>query len=358
MQFLATERGDLTALDGLLAQAAAVPVQTVLVLGAAGNGWDKAALAERLGRHPQAVCGALFPELIVHGRRAARGALVLPLEGESKVAFLPLGNAAEAALRLTGLDSETARLALLFVPATVEGIAALVEAVFNHLGPQVAYLGAGAGGLVGGAPALFGNAGYVEGHALICLSSLTASVGVAHGWQPVSPPLRVTRAQGHRILGLDWRPADAVYRAAVAGHEGAGTQAATDAYPLGVARLGAEMMVRDVVGVEEGAVVCAAELSEGVYVHVLHASPALLLTAAAAARQQAYAARGQGAALPVVVDCVSRAQFLGPDYARELALLTAGEPLCGALTLGEIASGGHDCLEFLNKTAVLGLLHG
>ncbi len=359
MQFLATESGDLAALDGLLAQAAAAPAQTVLVLGAAGNAWDGAALAARLGRHPQAVCGALFPELIVHGRRAPRGALVLPLEGESRMALLPLGDAAEAALRLAGLESEAARLALLFVPGLAPGIGALVETVFNHLGPQVAYLGAGAGSLEDSAPALFGNQGYVDGHALVVLASLAASVGVAHGWQPVSPPFRVTQAQGGRVLSLDWHPAEAVYRAALADHGGAAAQERMQAYPLGIARLGAEMVVRDVLGAAEGALACVAELSEGAYVHVLHGVPAGLLAAAGAARQQAYAAaRGAPAGLPLIVDCISRAQFLGADYARELALLTAGEPVCGVLGLGEIASSGHDCVEFLNKTAVLGLLHG
>ena len=66
----------------------------------------------------------------------------------------------------------------------------------------------------------------------------------------------------------------------------------------------------------------------------------------------------------LLIDCISRAIFLGPRFANELAavrtaLAAGGAPApVGALTLGEISCRGDGYLEFFNKTAVVGVLHG
>ncbi|HEY8905633.1 MAG TPA: FIST C-terminal domain-containing protein, partial [Rhodoferax sp.] len=56
------------------------------------------------------------------------------------------------------------------------------------------------------------------------------------------------------------------------------------------------------------------------------------------------------------IDCISRVLFLGPDFPKEMVAVNTGQPLIGALTLGEIANNGSDFLEFFNKTAVVGLI--
>ncbi|HIE56438.1 MAG TPA: histidine kinase, partial [Chromatiaceae bacterium] len=59
----------------------------------------------------------------------------------------------------------------------------------------------------------------------------------------------------------------------------------------------------------------------------------------------------------LVMDCISRALFLGDHFQRELdAFSQPGLPMLGALTIGEIANHGDDYLEFYNKTAVVGIL--
>ena len=48
--------------------------------------------------------------------------------------------------------------------------------------------------------------------ALEILSNKPLGVGVAHGWQPASDPMRVTEAQGKRLVSLNASPAGDAYR--------------------------------------------------------------------------------------------------------------------------------------------------
>ena len=64
--------------------------------------------------------------------------------------------------------------------------------------------------------------------------------------------------------------------------------------------------------------------------------------------------------LGLLFSCIGRILFLAETAQQELATLRqhlpAKIPLIGALTVGEIADPGNVCLEFLNKTLVLGMI--
>jgi hypothetical protein len=59
----------------------------------------------------------------------------------------------------------------------------------------------------------------------------------------------------------------------------------------------------------------------------------------------------------LVIDCVSRALFLGDRFGEELeAVREEPHPQIGFLSLGEIGASGDDFMEFLNKTIVVASL--
>ena len=64
--------------------------------------------------------------------------------------------------------------------------------------------------------------------------------------------------------------------------------------------------------------------------------------------------------LGLLFDCISRTLFLQDRFHEEVDnirnALPPGVPLAGCLSLGEIADAGNTCLEFFNKTIVLGVL--
>src|SRR5690606_34978506 len=91
----------------------------------------------------------------------------------------------------------------------------LPEAV--RIGAGAALDAAGAGGLwCAGEPVSGGACG------LVLRLARPARWVVAHGCRPITPPLRVSRSDGHWLLGLDGRPALDVYR------EAAGSALAAD----------------------------------------------------------------------------------------------------------------------------------
>lgn len=130
-------------------------------------------------------------------------------------------------------------------------------------------------------------------------------------------------------------------------------------YPFGLYKEGAEDIVRDpIMTNEKGELICVGEVPENSLLNILKGEPDSLVQAAGLAAKEA---GDKEICDNLIVDCISRALFLGDDFGRELAavkenLVTAGEQgiPAGMLTLGEISSYGETTLEFFNKTIVVG----
>jgi len=131
-------------------------------------------------------------------------------------------------------------------------------------------------------------------------------------------------------------------------------------YPLGIARLNMEYVVRDLVEArQDGGLVCIVNVPTGSLVQVMNGNEDSLLAAASAVRAMAdtHANPIPSPSVDIVIDCISRALYLGENINRELNTLQSNErPSIGAFTLGEIANSGNDCLEFHNKTVAVATL--
>jgi hypothetical protein len=211
-------------------------------------------------------------------------------------------------------------------------------------------------------PCLFTNEGMLEDAAILLQLARPNGVGVAHGWQVISEPMKVTRATYTTIEELNYEPAFAVYQRIVG--ERAGVAITPEsffqdamAFPFGIRKIDTEVVVRDpLLRTADGGLVCVGEVPEGSFVHILQGIPTRLVDAAREAG--ALAAQDLGDRSPqlrLVVDCISRALFQGEQFSHELDALDDGLPMIGALTLGEIANSGRDFLELYNKTVVVGL---
>jgi hypothetical protein len=197
--------------------------------------------------------------------------------------------------------------------------------------------------------------------ALLVHLNMASSVGTGHGWSAISDSIKVTAARQNTIYGLNYRPALEVYRETVRSHGGIEPGpdnffAVAKAYPFGIHKLGSEVVVRDPVSVgADGSLTCVGEVAAGSFVQILHGDPHALIAAAAEAAQRA-GAGGRKGELRLFIDCISRVLFLGERFNEELAVVQGEEPVIGVLAIGEICNDGRDYPEFLNKTAVLGLL--
>lgn len=367
MQVSFEATGTLPALAQTLgALAAQSEVRGLLVLCGDDNGFTPAMLDPVLQGLDKPVFGGIFPRLIFADRHYARGSIVVGLATTPDIRCIgslsdPERDIDQAVAALADLRNAAGSL-LLFVDGFAQRIGDLIGSLFEHLGLGMNQIGGGAGSLsLTQKPCLISNAGLLQDAALVVQLAMASSIGTGHGWRIVSDSIKVTGARHNTILSLNYRPALEVYRETVAAHGGIepGPEnffALAKAYPFGICKLGSEVVVRDPVSVgTDGSLTCVGEIANGSFIHVLHGDPADLIGAAASAAARATAG-GRRGELRLFIDCISRVLFLGERFAEELAAVQGSEPLIGVLAIGEICNNGRDYPEFLNKTAVLGLL--
>ncbi len=200
--------------------------------------------------------------------------------------------------------------------------------------------------------------------ALEILSKKPIGVGVQHGWEPMSAGMRVTEADGTRLVSLDAMPA----LEAIQEHAEATGQPFDPADPmpfflhnvLGIAcedghRLRVPLAVQ-----EDGSLLCAADIPVGATVHVMGIQPAAAIEAAARATEAAM--RQMAGCSPQVAlffDCVATRLRMGRDFGLELAAV--GESLApvqyvGFNTYGQVARAQGQFSGFHNCTAVVCVL--
>ncbi len=188
--------------------------------------------------------------------------------------------------------------------------------------------------------------------ALEILSLQPLGVGVSHGWIPAGDGMRVTEAQGSRLVSLNGVPAFDVMAdfAAASGQK----LDRNDPLPfflhniLGI-QAGDHYRLRVPLAVEEdGAIVCAADVPSGSIVHVMKTT-----------QESAVLAAEQATRAALVFDCVATRLRMGRAFGNELkacADLLAPAGFVGCNTYGQIARAEGQFGGFHNCTAVVCVL--
>jgi hypothetical protein len=189
------------------------------------------------------------------------------------------------------------------------------------------------------------------------LSKKPIGIGVKHGWEASGEALRVTEAEGNRLISLNAIPAADVFEM----HAERTGQIFNRADPL-------PFFLHNVVGIdtgdghklrvplslnEDGSVSCAAEVPVGAAVNIMVAS---IESACDAARQASKAAidglQGGTHAGSLLFDCAATRLRLGREFGDELKAVAetlGSENFAGCNTYGQIArtegqfSGFHNC---------------
>ncbi len=345
-------------------------VRSLLVMACDDDGLKAEQLDPFLHEAPTPIFGGIFPQILQGRQKMNRGALVVGLRSRVNSGIItglsdPRADFSEQIQNLFGDQDLTGKTMFVFVDGLSKRITDLVDALFNNLGLLPNYIGGGAGSLsFVQSPCVFTNQGLLQDAAVLALADSTSSIGVAHGWTPISEAFKVTQSERNTVISLNWRPAFEVYREVVEAHSGRffAQEPFFDlakSYPLGIAKLDAEMIVRDPIILDGTHLVCVGEVAEGSHVHILSGDIDSLVAGAARARELAEKGLHPPAAegYMLFIDCISRVLFLEDNFDRELAAVERELPLVGALTLGEIANTGDAYLEFYNKTSVVGILH-
>jgi hypothetical protein len=193
------------------------------------------------------------------------------------------------------------------------------------------------------------------------LSKKPIGLGVRHGWRPSGPPLRVTEAEGTRLISLNATSAVEAFEE----HAQATGQTFNRADPL-------PFFLHNVIGIEtgdgyklrvplalndDGSISCAAEVPVGATVHIMVASAASACEAAREAAQAALAGLGEGElAGSLLFDCAATRLRLGRGFDDELRAVVealGSENFAGCNTYGQIARSTGQFSGFHNCTAVV-----
>ena len=200
--------------------------------------------------------------------------------------------------------------------------------------------------------------------ALEVLSSKPIGIGVGHGWTPASRALRVTAAEGVRLISLNGMPAVEAFEE----HARATGQSLQRDNPL-------PFFLHNILGIDtgsahrlrvplavdaDGAVTCAAEIPSGALVHIMKTTTDSAVEAATRATESALQRlQGHKPAAALLFDCVATRLRMGDEFGFEVesvGWMLDGARLVGCNTYGQIARAEGQFGGFHNCTAVVMLL--
>lgn len=336
---------------------------SVLILAADGTKFPTLSYDPILQSSSLKITGGIFPEILFEGIRYQEGTIMVGFRQKmNTVEFSDLTldyvrDKLEEAF--SGVDP-VMKTIFVFVDAFAHHKTNLTDMLYNSFGTLPNYIGGGAGSLnFEGMPCLFTNHGLLQHGASVSIIDLTTSIGVSHGWQVISEPLKVTEAEHNRMKSLEWRPAMDIYREVIRAHSKKDHALEnffemTQSYAFGISKLGGEMVVRDPFKEEDGAVFTLDNIEQGSHVHILYGDQEGLLSGARKARDLALRAGSDNRHSEFfIIDCISRVLFMDNDFNQEIQNLDPENQGFGAFTLGEIANNGECYLEIFNKTAVV-----
>ena len=197
--------------------------------------------------------------------------------------------------------------------------------------------------------------------ALEILSNKPLGIGVAHGWRPASPAMRVRGAESTRLVSLNAASAAEVFEE----HAEATGQAFDRDVPL-------PFFLHNVLGIDtgggyalrvplsitpEGAVACAAEVPTGTTAHIMETTGGSAAEAASrAVRSALEQLEGATPKAAFFFDCAATRLRLGHEFGGELRAVEdalGSVHFAGCNTYGQIARAEGQFSGFHNCTAVV-----
>jgi hypothetical protein len=200
--------------------------------------------------------------------------------------------------------------------------------------------------------------------ALEILSNEPIGIGVKHGWETASTAMRVTEADGSRLISVNGMPAIEAFEEFALETK----QNLDRNNPI-------PFFLHNVIGIHtstgyklrvplsinsDGSVSCASNVPEGATIHIMRTSSKSAAEAAAEAAETAMAQlNGNEPKVAIFFDCVATRLRMGIDFGLELKALSnslRGADFVGCNTYGQIARVDGQFSGFHNCTAVTCLM--
>lgn len=304
--------------------------------------------------------GGIFPGLLVGTENHRKGFLLEKFKSVLTTMIIPdLVEPIQPAQDVRGST------AIVIADGLSSRMKELTDTIYDNLGPEVTYLGGGAGYYdLQPRPCVFNNEGLFEDAAIVSIIPNQTVIEVKHGWERLAGPFTVTKSNENTMMELDFQNAFEVYRAIIEQEEGIILYSAdffevAKDHPFGILKTDNELIVRDPIDLTEyDEIVCVADVPENSIVYVLKGDKSTLFQSSIEVVEECVK-NVPKKYKPYLFDCISRAMFLQDHFKSELMNIQEKlqYQLEGALSIGEIASLKNGMIEIHNKSTVLGLIN-
>jgi hypothetical protein len=192
-------------------------------------------------------------------------------------------------------------------------------------------------------------------------SNKPVGIGISHGWQPISKKMRVTAAEGRRLISLNARPAVEVYK-----------QHALDTGTIFDIEQPIPFFLNNIIGIEiaggyklrapiglepDGTIILASDIPVGTSVYIMGSTSELSKGAAVDATLNAIAQLGEYKPnVAIFFDCVATRLRMGSEFELELDDVSDtldGAAFVGCNTYGQVARVNGQFSGFQNCSAVV-----
>lgn len=312
----------------------------------------------------KSIVGGVFSEIIVRCKIKSSGVLLLPLAFDLKSQVFSFDDERNYQPKLESNYSANlpdSGSIIIFADAFVNGKNQFIESLYDFFGNEFNFIGGGSGTTsFKSSKNVVHNSGMHANSAVIGLTDECFSIGIAHGWNSITKPLKVTEVEQNEVKSINWEPAFDVYKQEVEEHSGLvfdknNFTEIAKSYPIGLIKIDGETVIRDPFQVMDKTIHFLDTIDSGQYFSIMHGDVGSLLAAAGEANEQCmntYEGAEDNGYL-FCIDCSSRGKFLAGMFAQELKEISGNQTLYGALSFGEIANVGDSFLEVYNKTVIV-----
>jgi hypothetical protein len=337
-------------------------IKSLMIFFADDKSLEIEKLNEIFTKQQKTIIGGIFPEIIFNNEKKTSGFFILAFAIDFQTTIIDLDKSEEDIDSATTEFSQQCELDSKTLWVLMDAFSAnkntLINSLYNEFGPNLSYIGGGAGTLsLKSSPCIISNFGVKSNCAILGMMKSESSVGVAHGWLPISEPIKVTETEGNIIKSLEWRNAFDYYFSKIKEHSGKEINKENffeiaKSYPLGIIKLNSEIIVRDPISTDGNNLFIIDEVPENEFIQILNGDNLSLFKGAAMASRNARNKHYSNSFL-FCIDCISRVLFLGEKFNQELNEISDDDEICGILSIGEIANSGNSMLEIFNKTVVV-----
>ena len=339
--------------------------KSVLILMTDDEHFSPALVDPVLQSFSKSIIGGVFSEIIVRCAIKSNGVLLLPLPFDLKCQVFSFDDEHNYQSRFESNYSANlpdSGSIIIFADAFVNGKSQFIESLYDFFGNEFNFIGGGSGtSSFKSSKNVVHNSGMHANAAVIGLTEESFSIGIAHGWNPITKPMKATEVELNEMKSINWEPAFDVYKQEVEEHSGLVFDQnnffeIAKSYPIGLIKIDGETVIRDPFKVKDTTIHFLDLIDSGQYFSIMHGDVGSLLAAASEAKGQCmttFEGDDDTDGYLFCIDCSSRGKFLEGMFAQELKELSGNQTLYGALTFGEIANVGDSFLEIYNKTVIV-----